>query len=333
MLYSASLRPGLFAQSPAWDLAKILELAGLSFIYFSLPLMTILLCHEMGHYLLCLRYGIDASPPFFMPFIPDFSFTGTLGAFIRIREPFERKDHLFDVGVGGPIAGFLATLPVLVYGVLHTRPHLESVPPGQPLFGYPLGITLAQKLLLGHTFTSAHVYEHPSLMAAWIGLLVTALNLLPAGQLDGGHAVYALFGRRQVWVTYALLLALAGMGFFYMGWWIWLALIVIVARIRHPRTPDEDVPLDGRRKLVALAVLGIFILSFSPVPLSLSSALPAPPHERHGTVVHERDLHRRAEPPRLDAQPETPKSRHVAVEERPRELGLRGPLEAGTPPA
>lgn len=310
----------------------MLALSPLSVLTFSLPLMTILLCHEMGHYLLCRRYGIDASPPFFLPFVPLLSPTGTLGAFIRVREPFERKDQLFDVGVGGPIAGFLATLPFLAYGVIQTRPHGQVVPPDIDLFEYPLAITLAQKALVGSTYTSAQVYEHPCLMAAWIGLLLTSLNLLPVGQLDGGHAVYALMGRRHLWVSVPVLMSLFLLGFLFVGWWVWVALLVLVVRPRHPSTPDERVPLDWRRKVVSVFVLAIFVVSFTAVPIDDRSAL-APPHKSHGTVVHERDLHRRAEPPRLDAQPETPKRRHVAIEERPRELGLRGTLETRTPPA
>ena len=231
---------------------------------FSLPLLAILFSHEMGHYLACRKYGIDASPPYFIPFP---TLVGTLGAFIRIREPIRDKRQLFDVGVAGPIAGFVVALPLLVWGVLHSRPNLQpSLEPGTIIFRYPLAVTWAQKLALGFTFSSEQAVEHPVFLAAWFGLFVTALNLLPLGQLDGGHALYAVFGKRQTAVAWPILVALALLGLKWPGWWLWVVVTLFIG-IRHPPVLDEDVPLDRTRLAVAALVLLIFVVCFAPVPL------------------------------------------------------------------
>ena len=258
-----------------------------------MPLLAILLAHEMGHYLMCRRYGIDASPPYFIPFP---SLVGTMGAFIRIREPFRTKTHLFDVGVAGPIAGFVVALPFLVYGITHTRVNPVPVEGGTLVFHYPLLVIFLQKALVGQTFTSLEVIEHPAFLAGWFGLFVTALNLVPLGQLDGGHALYAIAGRHTRKIVFPLLAVVVALGFKFAGWWFWAALLLIMG-LRHPRLVDEEEPLDPRRKAVALLVLLLFVLCFTPVPLSETDDLPSgrPPVERGGTVVHQLDLHRGAE--------------------------------------
>jgi membrane-associated protease RseP (regulator of RpoE activity) len=262
---------------------------------FSFPLLAILFAHEMGHYLMCRRYGIDASPPYFIPFP---SLVGTMGAFIRIREPFRTKTQLFDVGVAGPIAGFVVALPILVYGMAHTRVNPGPIEGGTLIFHYPLLVTILQKLLLGSTFTSMDVIEHPAFVAGWFGLFVTALNLVPIGQLDGGHALYAIAGRHTRKIVLPLLAVVVGLGFKFAGWWFWAALLLIMG-IRHPRLVDEDAPLDPRRKAVAAVILAMFVLCFTPIPIEETADLPAgrPPMERGGTVVHQLHLHRGAERP------------------------------------
>ena len=249
----------------------------------------------MGHYIMCRRYGIDASPPYFIPFP---SLVGTMGAFIRIREPFRTKTHLFDVGVAGPIAGFVVALPILVYGMAHTRVNPGPIEGGTLIFHYPLLVTILQKLLLGSTFTSLDVIEHPAFVAGWFGLFVTALNLVPIGQLDGGHALYAIAGRHTRKIVLPLLAVVVGLGFKFAGWWFWAALLLIMG-IRHPRLVDEEAPLDPRRKAIATLVFAMFVLCFTPVPIEESADLPAgrPPVERGGTVVHQLDLHRGTERP------------------------------------
>jgi membrane-associated protease RseP (regulator of RpoE activity) len=244
-------------------------------VTFSLPLLAILMTHEMGHYLMCRRYGIDASPPYFLPLPPLSLFfaqapfsVGTLGAVIRIREQMREKKHVFDVGVAGPIAGFLVTVPLLAWSVGKSRWNQALVVGTDPtIFHYPLLIHLSQKLFLGRTYTSTQVIEHPTFLAAWLGLLVTALNLLPLSQLDGGHALYAVFGRRQPSIAIPVLMVLAVMGLFFFGWFIWIAITLIIG-IKHPPVLNEDEPLDMGRKLVAAFVLLIFVLCFTPIPIS-----------------------------------------------------------------
>jgi membrane-associated protease RseP (regulator of RpoE activity) len=251
------LPPGGFAPGAVGALVR-------GALSFSLPLLAILLSHEMGHYLTCRHYGIDASPPYFIPFP---TLVGTMGAFIRIREPIRDKRQLFDVGVSGPIAGFVVSLPLLVWGVLHSRPNLEPLlQPGTIIFRYPLAVIGIQKLALGYTFTSEQAVEHPVFLAAWFGLFVTALNLLPLGQLDGGHALYAVFGRRQKTVAIPILVALALLGLKWPGWWLWVVITLVIG-IRHPPVIDEEVPLDPPRLAVALLVLLMFLVCFAPVPL------------------------------------------------------------------
>jgi membrane-associated protease RseP (regulator of RpoE activity) len=265
---TVGFRPEILRMSNVWDARFALLLGGLD---FSLPLLCILVSHELGHYLTARRYGIDASPPYFIPLaVPGLiDFPGTMGAFIRIRAQVPDKKKLFDIGVAGPIAGFVVTLPFLAWGVTHSRPNLDPVlSHGTTIFHYPTLVTLSQKIFLGATFTSFDTIEHPMFMAAWFGLLVTALNLLPLGQLDGGHALYAVFGRHQRTIAIPLLIVLAFMGLQWPGWWIWVAFTLFTG-LRHPPVIDEDEPLDFRRKLVAAAVLLIFVVCFAPIPLEL----------------------------------------------------------------
>ena len=319
-------RSGLLGITPT------LVLAGLG---YSVPLLLILLAHELGHYLACRHYRLDASPPFFLPFIPFVPLPGTFGAFIRVRAPIRDKKALFDMAVAGPIAGFVVALPFAAYGIVHTRLNFEPLSDGTIFFGYPLVIRLLQLAFAGHTFSSAHVVEHPAFMAAWWGFFVTALNLIPAGQLDGGHTLYAVFGRRHRLFRWPVLAALVGLGFFYTGWWVWAGIVLVLTGLRHPTVLDEDTPLDPFRKKVAAGVLLIAVLSFVPVPIRDSGDLPSfrPPREGGGTVVHQLDLHRGPEAPRRHRDPGGPKDREVAPEERSRLVGARGPLEAGPPPA
>jgi membrane-associated protease RseP (regulator of RpoE activity) len=261
-------RPEILRMSDGWGARRALLRGGLD---FSLPILCILVAHELGHYLTARRYGIDASPPFFIPFLvpPWVNFPGTMGAFIRIREPFRTKSQLFDVGVAGPIAGFVVSLPFLAWGVAHCRSNIDPAPlPGTMVFHYPFLVTLFQRIFVGRTFASIDTIEHPMFMAAWFGLFVTALNLLPLGQLDGGHAIYAIFGRFQRLLAIPLLLVLAILGLKWPGWWVWVV-FTLVTGIRHPAVLNENEPLDTGRKLVAAAVLLIFVLCFAPIPIEI----------------------------------------------------------------
>jgi membrane-associated protease RseP (regulator of RpoE activity) len=237
---------------------------------FSIPAMLILGVHEMGHYWMCRRYGVAATRPYFLPAPPLLTPFGTFGAVIRIKEPIREKKMLIDIGAAGPLAGFLTALPFLFYGVTRATPIPSPAEPGAFtfLFDYPLLVRLAQDWTGSGRYTSAGVHEDPTFMAAWFGLLVTAFNLLPIGQLDGGHVLRAAAGRRQPFVSYgvvALALAAALRGGYA---WAFFALIVTVfIGVGHPPLDDDDRPLDYGRKLLALACLAVFLLCFMLVPI------------------------------------------------------------------
>jgi membrane-associated protease RseP (regulator of RpoE activity) len=236
-------------------------------LYFSLPLLTILLAHEMGHYLACRFHRLDATLPYFLP-VP-FGI-GTFGAFIRIRTPIANKRELFDVGAYGPFAGFVVALPVLFVGIWLSRP-VTSLPPGDyMIFGEPLAFQLVSWLVHPDLPPNGDILLHPTGFAAWFGLFATALNLLPFGQLDGGHVTYAMFGRWQRKVTWPLLAVLIALGFKWTGWWVW-AVIALAMGVRHPWIPDEETPLDRRRLVLGCLCLILFALCFTPEPIRLSN--------------------------------------------------------------
>lgn len=231
---------------------------------FSVPLLFILLCHELGHYLACRKYRVDATLPFFIP-VP-FGI-GTLGAFIKIKEPFPSKRILFDVGVSGPIAGFIASIPFAIIGIWTTKiVHFISseneILLQDPLF-FKILIYLKFKPNLDET-----IILTPFIFAAWIGFLATMLNLLPFGQLDGGHIIYSLFGRFQRKIVFPLYILLLFMGIYWWGWFFW-AVIIIIMNPFHPPSWDENIPIDKKRKIIGIIVLIIFILAFMPVPVKV----------------------------------------------------------------
>lgn len=229
---------------------------------FSAPLMFILLCHELGHYLACRRYRVDATLPYFLPAPLG---VGTFGAFMKIKDPIPSKRILFDIGAAGPIAGFLAAIPFAAWGLYHSTPALPQAGEGMITLGDPLLFKLLAWSMwrLGD---GVSLLLHPFAFAAWVGMLATMLNLLPFGQLDGGHILYALLGRHQRKLALPLFGALLVMGFFWWVWLMWAAFIIFMGPF-HPRLWDEAIPLDRKRKLLGLAALGIFILTFMPIPV------------------------------------------------------------------
>ena len=238
---------------------------------FSIPLLLILLCHELGHYLVCRRYGLRSNPPYFLP--APFAL-GTLGAFIRIRSPIQDKRQLFDVGVSGPLAGFVALLPFLLFGV--SRSSVTILPAADPpSIGNALLFLPGESLLMKIVAAAMHgeigageiLNLHPVALAAWVGLLATALNLLPLGQLDGGHILYASLGRLQRCVAWPLWISLALCGLLWPGWLIWCVVIAILG-LRHPPVLEPTQSLDPRRMRLAIVAGVIFVLSFMPVPIS-----------------------------------------------------------------
>jgi membrane-associated protease RseP (regulator of RpoE activity) len=243
-------------------------------LWYSATILLILGAHEMGHYLACRYYQVDASLPFFLPM--PLVLTGTLGAFIKIREPIPTKRMLFDIGAGGPFAGFLVALPALFIGV--GMSHVAKVPPdfnGLEL-GEPLLFKAASWLVWGHIPDGYSLNLHPMAFAAWFGLLATALNLFPIGQLDGGHISYAVLGRRSSVITLGSIGVALCLTFFSRSWLVWTFMIVamtVTMGPHHPRTVDEHVPLDRTRIWLALAAAVIFILCFTYSPIEPTELL------------------------------------------------------------
>lgn len=239
---------------------------------FALPALFILLCHELGHYLACRHYRLPATLPYFLPAPIG---VGTFGAFIRIRGPLRTKRELFDVGIAGPLAGFAALLPFLVLGIAWSTPVAIRVvePPelsSMSLFlpGQGLLQSALVRLVHGPLPPGTVLDLHPFAMAAWLGLFATMLNLIPLGQLDGGHILYAAAGRSQRRLAWPIWLGLLTLGTF--SWWGWLfwCTVTLVLGLRHPPVLDEDQPLDLPRQRLAWLVLIVFVLCFMPVPLS-----------------------------------------------------------------
>jgi membrane-associated protease RseP (regulator of RpoE activity) len=254
-----------------------LELAGLlsdprlyrAGLAFSLPLLTILLCHELGHYVAARRHGLTATPPFFIPFPIPVLGIGTLGAVIRIKDPIRNKRQLLDVGAAGPIAGFVALVPFLAYGIAASNVG-EAAAEGIYLeFAEPLVYRLLEFLIRPELPTDAVLWLHPTGVAAWFGIIITLLNLLPFAQLDGGHITYAMFGPWHRKLAWPLLGVLAALGFVWPGWWLWVVIAVVLKPV-HPPIWDEDVPLDPRRRLVGWIALAIFVLCFAAEPIRIA---------------------------------------------------------------
>jgi membrane-associated protease RseP (regulator of RpoE activity) len=243
--------------------------------WYSLTILAILGCHELGHYFACRYYDVDASLPYFLPF--PLALTGTLGAFIRIREPFPSKQALFDIGIAGPIAGFLVAVPALFVGV--SMSHVVRLPEqsdGMIIFGEPLLYKAAEVLIWGTPPNGYGVNLHPMGFAAWFGLLATALNLFPIAQLDGGHISYAVLGRRSSVVTVVMIAVALTLAYFSSSWIVWAGLMVVMLYFfgpHHPRTPDEYQPLDRTRMALAAFAVVMFVLCFTPVPIQVLNAL------------------------------------------------------------
>ncbi len=237
--------------------------------WYSGTLLAILGAHEMGHYVMCRVHQVDATLPYFLP--APLPLTGTIGAFIKIREPFRSKVALFDIGVGGPIAGFVVLLPALFLGIaMSTLEQLPATFDGLSL-GEPLLFQWAARIVWGAIPDGYSLNLHPMAFAAWFGLIATALNLLPFGQLDGGHIAYAAVGRRATIVSLlTILVAIALTAFSSSSWFVvtlmMLAMLFTIGA-RHPRVPDEDVPLDPVRVWIAIAAAIIFVLCFTPAPI------------------------------------------------------------------
>jgi membrane-associated protease RseP (regulator of RpoE activity) len=239
-------------------------------LWYSLSILAILGAHEFGHYYACRYYGVDASLPYFLP-VP-IPLTGTLGAFIRIRQQIPTKRALFDIGIAGPIAGFVVIVPVLMIGMYLSQVieiPKENIPGTLFELGEPLLFKAAAWLTFGTVPDGYTVNMHPVAFAAWFGMLATTLNLFPIGQTDGGHVSYAVLGRYSTLLSFGTLACLVVLSFVSMSWIVWtvlMAAMLVFIGPRHPHTIDEHVPLDRPRIWVAAFALAMFMLCFSPVP-------------------------------------------------------------------
>jgi membrane-associated protease RseP (regulator of RpoE activity) len=241
---------------------------------FAGALLAILTAHEAGHYVACRRYNVEATLPFFIPAPPLF-LAGTFGAFIKIKSPIPTRRALFDIGVAGPLAGFVVALPIAILGILTAQPSTlqPASEAGQTIiFGDPLLL----QFIAHATGSDLNIQINPFYFAAWIGLLVTSLNLMPVGQLDGGHATYALFGKRvHGWlgrVAFITTAVLALLGWFWHSspsGFLYAVLLAVILRLKHPQVMDESEPLNRQRVIIALLTLLVFILSFLPFPIKI----------------------------------------------------------------
>lgn len=255
--------------------------AGLS---FSIPLMAILLAHEMGHYLTSRRHGVEATLPYFIPApFPSLFFVGTFGAFIRMKTPPRTRRAMFEIGAAGPWAGFAVAILAVMLGLKLSKVTPLDASAGGINLGNSIIFWSISRWVLGVDPNTVNVDLHPIAFAGWIGLFVTTLNLLPVGQLDGGHVVYALLGgrvhrvvSRLCWAGCALMVVVPyALGYdFWFGWLIWFGLVFFLG-LGHPSTIDAHTPLSGNRRMMAWATVALFILTFSPVPVSFVA--PAPP--------------------------------------------------------
>jgi membrane-associated protease RseP (regulator of RpoE activity) len=232
-------------------------------LFFALPLLTILGVHELSHYIMSKRYGIDASLPYFIPSVPPL---GTFGAFISMRDPMPNKKALVDIGFAGPLGGLLVTIPVAIIGLILNAqgiPHPGIPPGGQTVISNPIFYELMAYLIP----SPEGVYIHPTAFAAWVGFFVTAINLLPAGQLDGGHIARGLLGDKAMYLSIGTIMVLFVLGIFYSGWFLF-ALLIVFLGVRHPAPLNDVSRLDAKRTSVGIVSLLLLVGCFVLVPLS-----------------------------------------------------------------
>lgn len=266
LTFFTSGHPGYPAFVAAWS-------GGLA---FSVPLLAILLCHELGHFGAARRYLLDVSPPYFIPVPLLPSFIGTMGAFIRLRTILTDRRQLFDVGVAGPIAGFVVALPALAAGVALSHPIASPHEGWTGMIVYfgadpyiPLGDSLitwtVRRLVLGD---APAIWVHPLAFAGWVGMFITMLNLLPISQLDGGHLLYAVLPRWHYRVAQIIWVAITALGYLWPPWLFWAVVVLLLSRGRlgHPPVLDAYRPLPRSRHWLAWAAVVLFVITFTPVP-------------------------------------------------------------------
>ncbi len=233
---------------------------------FSLALMLILGLHEMGHYFASRRYGIKATLPYFLP-VPH-PLIGTMGAFIKVKSPITHKDALMEIGSMGPIVGFFVALVVSIVGISLSRVVPVSTTAGHLKLGSPLIFEILTRIIHGRIPSGYDIILHPVAFAGWLGMFVTSLNLLPVGQLDGGHVSFALFGEFHRVVSRIVFLILLVLGFFWPGWWFWNFMLLLLG-LYHPPILNHIAPLSFKGRLLGFLSIFIFLITFIPVPFRI----------------------------------------------------------------
>ena len=235
-------------------------------IPFSFSLLLILGGHELGHYFTCKKFGIVATPPYFIPF--PHPLIGTMGAFIKMKSPVPHKKALLWTGGMGPLVGFILSIIVSSIGLPLSKIVYVGKTSGGIHLGVPLIMGILQKIFLSIPDANYDIILHPMAFAGWIGIFVTALNLIPLGQLDGGHMAYALFGKKRLFYQIPVMVILFILGFFWAGWWFWL-LIVSILGLKHPPVLDEISQFTRADYIFSIVILLVLILSFIPVPFQI----------------------------------------------------------------
>ncbi len=239
---------------------------------YAVCIMTILLAHEMGHFIMCRKYRVDATWPYFIPFP---SLFGTLGAVIKMKGHIPDKRALFDIGVAGPIGGLIFAVPITIIGLSFSEIHpLLKDPTGAFELGSPLLFSFFTKLMIGNVPEGSDIFLSPIAFAGWAGLFVTAINLFPIGQLDGGHVIYALAGKYsiaiyKVGISIFCLFSIYLIIFFHNPVWLFFTFALLLIGFKHPPPADASIQLDFKRKCIGVLMLIIFVLCFTPIPLKL----------------------------------------------------------------
>ena len=268
MTFAGILDWASYADIPSNEVYS-LENIGMGMVVFTLPLFAILAVHELGHFFMARKRKVAASLPFFIPSIPPL---GTFGAFISLRDPIPNRKSLLEIGIAGPIAGLLIAIPLGIAGLMLTNIDAKPVPDD---FETGSIVRVAFPLMYGWieqiTPIEGDYLLHPTAFAAWVGFLVTALNLLPAGQLDGGHIARAVFGNYAKYVSWATIAVLIALSFFYFAW-MFFAILILFIGAKHPPPLNDITKLDSRRRALGLFAFVILIIAFAPVPISVMEA-------------------------------------------------------------
>ncbi len=235
-------------------------------LLYSVPLMTILTVHEFGHYFAAKKFGVKATLPYFIPFP---SIIGTMGAVIKTRSPIPHRRALYYIGIMGPLPGFFVSLIIVCIGVAMSKVAPVKISEEMMLqVGNSMLFTFIVYIIHGNIPAGYDLFLHPVAWAGWIGFFITSLNLMPLGQLDGGHVLYSLIGRKQVYAGWITLAALAVMTFFWPGWGLWVFITLIILMVAHPPV-RETIPLSFKEKFAGWFCMAVFVLTFIPVPIQL----------------------------------------------------------------